>query len=988
MKQTYIFSRKMLLFICMILIYQISYAQTRTVSGVVTDADDGTTLPGVTISIKGTTQGTISDINGNYKIKVEKTETLVFSYVGYSTQEKLASDDVINVLLEPQSQGINEIVIIGYGVQRKGDATGAVTAIGSDDFNKGAITAPTDLLVGRVAGVQITTGGGAPGSEAQIRIRGGSSLSASNDPLIVIDGVPIDNEAVSGMRNPLNIIHPNDIETFTVLKDASATAIYGSRASNGVIIITTKKGKMGSPLRLSYSGKVSFYTVPNRIDVLSGDEFRTLLNQEEANNPNALALLGTANTDWQNEIIKSTIGFDHNISASGAVLNTPYRISIGYSDENGILETSELKRITGSFGINPKFFDNHLSLNINAKGMNIQNRFPEMGAVGAALAYDPTQTTTNDSPYGGYTTWVNTEGSPIGIAVKNPIAMLQMREDLATVNRVIGNTQADYKFHFLPDLHANLNLGYDHSKSEGTIFVPQNAPMNFNATRGGGIDRVYEQEKKNELLDFYFNYKKEIKSINSKFDVMTGYSWQHFWRKGSAFQTNIPLEPSLLDTTENTEYATESYLVSFFTRVNYTFLDQFLLTYTLRNDGSSRFSPETRWGLFSSYAFAWKIKNGLLKDVDVVSDLKLRLGYGTTGQQNIGQGDYPYLPTYTYSEPTAQYQFGNTYYNVLRPNGYDLFLKWEETTTSNIGIDFGFFKERITGSVDVYYRETKDLLNEIDVTVGTNLTNRVLTNVGNLENKGIEIVLLGRPIVKNNMFWELGFNLTYNENKITKLTARDDPNFAGIETGAISGIGTNIQIHSVDYASNSFYVYHQVYGTDGMPIEGAYVDVNNDGQITDADKYHFQKPAADFFMGFSSMFEYENFSFAFAGHINLGNYVYNNVLSGSTYSGLYHPSGFLNNITSDAANLGFNNRQSYSDYFVTNASFLRMDNITFGYDFKDAVKGNGSIRLSATIQNAFVITNYEGLDPEVQNGIDNNIFPRPRTYVLGININF
>jgi len=512
--------------------------------------------------------------------------------------------------------------------------------------------------------------------------------------------------------------------------------------------------------------------------------------------------------------------------------------------------------------------------------------------------------------------------------------------------------------------------------------------MNYNALRGGGVDRVYEQEKKNELLDFYFNYKKEIKSIKSKVDVMAGYSWQHFWRKGSAFQTNIPLEPSLLDTSENTDYATESYLVSFFTRVNYTFLDQFLLTYTLRRDGSSRFSPDTRWGLFSSYAFAWKIKNGLLKDVEAVSDLKLRVGYGTTGQQNIGQGDYPYLPTYTYSEPTAQYQFGNNFYTVLRPNGYDLFLKWEETTTFNIGLDFGILKDRIIGSVDIYQRETIDLLNEIDVTVGTNLTNRVLTNVGNLENKGIELVLLGRPIVKENMFWELGFNLTYNENKITKLTARDDPNYPGVETGGISGIGTNIQIHSVDYSSNSFYVYHQVYDIDGNPIEGAYVDINADGQITDADKYHFQKPAPDFFMGFSSMFEYNNFSFAFSGRINLGNYVYNNVLSGSTYSGLYHPSGYLNNITSDAANLGFQNRQSYSDYFVTNASFMRMDNITLGYDFEKVFKGKGSFKLSATVQNAFVITNYEGLDPEVQNGIDNNIFPRPRTYVLGVNISF
>ncbi|WP_321348063.1 TonB-dependent receptor [uncultured Draconibacterium sp.] len=981
---------KVVLFLFAMLSITLGYAQVKTVTGNVSDAGSGEPLPGVTIVVKGTTQGTITDFDGNYSIDVEQGQTIVLSYIGYNPQEiVISASNQVNVQLEQSMENLDEVVVIGYGQVKKEDATGSVAAVSSDDFNQGAITSPQELVTGKIAGVQITNSGGAPGEGSTIRIRGGSSLSASNDPLIVIDGVPISSEGVSGMRNPLNMIHPSDIETMTVLKDASATAIYGSRASNGVILITTKKGRKGAGLKLSYNGFSSYSTPSGKVDFLSTDDFRQTIIDQNGADSNAASLLGSSDTDWQDVVFDPAVSHDHNFSVTGNIKDIPFRASIGYSDQNGILKKSSMERWTGTVGFNPSLFDDHLKMNLNFKGMKINNNFSNQGAIGTAVSFDPTQPVyVGSDRYGGFYTWLQPNGNPNTLAPTNPLAMIMMHEDTSDATRAVANAQFDYNFHFLPDLKATLNLGYEYTDSEGTTIDDDDAPWTIG--NGGGYYGEYTQEKKNKLLDFYLTYDKELSSIESNISVMGGYSWQHFWSENYNFArsgiTNEIINPENWD-------PTEYYLVSFFGRLNYSFKNRYLLTLTVRQDGTSRFSPDTRWGLFPSAAFAWRIKEEeFLKNNTVVSDLKLRLGYGITGQQNIGSGDYPYLARYTYSQENARYQFGDTYYTTIRPEGYDSEIKWEETTTYNIGLDYGFMDDRITGTIDVYKRVTDDLLNFIPVPAGTNLTNMLLTNVGDLENRGIEFSILGRIISKQDLSWEVGFNATYNENEITKLTATQMSleDYPGVETGGISGaVGNNIQIHSVGYPANSFYVYEQVYDEAGKPIQGLYVDRNEDGQITSEDKYRYEKSAPDWFLGFNSKLYWKNWDFGFAGRVSLGNYVYNNVWSSSgSLNNLYWSSNYLLNVNQNALTTGFENPEYFSDYYVKNASFLRLDNISLGHTFKNLNADKMSLRLYGTVQNVFVVSDYEGLDPEVSNGIDNNIYPRPRVFMMGLSIDY
>ncbi|TFH47215.1 MAG: SusC/RagA family TonB-linked outer membrane protein, partial [Bacteroidia bacterium] len=753
-------------------------------------------------------------------------DVLVFSFIGYLPQERiLGNETVVNVALRTDVQALDEVVVIGYGTVRKEDATGSIKAVSSEYFNPGVVSSPQAMVIGKMAGVQITTGGGAPGESATIRIRGGSSLRASNDPLIVIDGVAVDIDGPTGMRNPLSTINPNDIETFTVLKDASATAIYGSRASNGVILITTKKGASGQPFTVNYSGNVSVSTPIKFIEVFSADEFRSLIQTKYASNAASQALLGNASTDWQKEIYRTAIAHDHNINFSGGLGAFPYRVSVGITDQDGILKTDNLKRVTGALSISPSLLDDHLKIELNAKGMIIDNFFANRGAIGGSLSMDPTQT--KDF------LWKNPDGSPLFVAPMNPLTQLYDRDDISTVNRFIGNLMLEYKLHFFPALKAKLNVGLDQSDSNGSITIPVGSPLSYSTYAGEGQMREYDQNKTNALLDFYFDYSGEF-GDHSRINAIAGYSWQHFYRDGKTIETSADGMKLYV----NEDYKSESYLVSFFGRVNYVLYDKYLFTFTLRDDGSSRFAPENRWGLFPSAAFAWNIaKEGFFGD-KVVSNLKLRLGYGITGQQNLSNDDYPYQAVYRFSEIGASYQFGNSYIQTSRAGGYDANLKWEETTTYNVGLDYGFLKDRITGDLDVYFRQTRDLINQIPVPAGTNLTNQIVTNVGDLENRGLEFSINGKIIAKSDMDWEVGFNATYNSNKITKLTAVDDPNYKGIYVGAISGgVGNLLQIHSVGFPSYSFYVMEQVYGTDGKPIENLYVDRNNDGAITGDDRY-------------------------------------------------------------------------------------------------------------------------------------------------------
>jgi len=987
--------KKLLTTFCLILGITLPGLAQTTVSGTVTDAESNNALPGVNVTVKGMpTRGTSTDQNGKYSLTVPSAQdTLIFSFVGYIKREIPVNDrTTINISLSPNVKQLKDIVVIGYGTERKEDKTGSITSVNASDFNEGSITSPQELFQGKAAGVNVTSNDGAPGSGATIRIRGGSSLAASNDPLYVVDGVPLSGGNVSGMRNPLNTINPNDIESVSILKDASATAIYGSRASNGVIIITTKKGRQGQSLSVNYTGKLSYQTLPKKLDVFSPDQFRKIIN-DRFGNTSAPSYLGNANTNWQDQIYRNSFSTDHNLSFTGSTGDLPYRVSLGFNGNGGILKTSKMDRLTGSVNLNPTFLNDQLKVNVNLKGMQVRNRFANQGAIGSALAFDPTQPVTWDrSLYGGYYTWGKQTSSGFTRNINapaNPVALLNQTHDKSTVYRSIGNVKFDYNLPFVSNLSAKLNLGYDYSDvGNGSYKVPANAAFEDNNSGAPGVRRDYKQTKKNQLLDFYLNYNKDLSSIESSIDFTGGYSWEHHYSDGSTYQTNYNRSDTLV-VDQNTSYKTEHYIVSFFGRLNYTFKDKYLLTATLRDDGTSRFSKDNRWGLFPSMALAWKInEEPFLQNVDAISELKLRLGYGITGQQRINQGDYPYLGTYTYSEPTAEYQFGSDFVKTLRPEGYNSNLKWEETTTYNVGVDYGFFNDRINGSIEAYYRQTNDLLNVVPVAAGTNFTNRILSNVGTLEVKGVEFNITGRPISTKDSFLEISFNATRNLNKITKLTNVDDPNYIGVETGGISGgVGNTIQINSVGYPRNSFYVYGQAYDKNGNPIEGLYVDRNGDGIINSKDKYRYKSPNPDVSLGLSARAKYKNWDASFSARAEIGNYAYNNVESNQAYSFMWNTQGYLTNSVTELKDTNFNNAQYHSDHFVQNASFLRMDNVNVGYTFNGLSNQIKSLRLSATVQNVFVITKYKGLDPEVFGGIDGNIYPRPRTFVLGLSLN-
>ncbi len=979
--------KRLLLLVFASAIFNLSYSQEQvTVTGQVSDAGDGMTIPGASVMVKGTTSGTITDLDGNYTIKANKTDVLIFRYMGYTTQEiTVGEQTVINVVLKASDVGLEEVVVIGYGTVKKGDATGSVSAISSDDFNQGAITSAQDLLTGKSAGVVITSAGGAPGSGSTIRIRGGSSLNASNDPLIIVDGVPLSNGGVSGDANFLSFVNPNDIETFTVLKDASATAIYGSRASNGVILITTKKGKKGKNMSIAYNGNVSFAMPIKYIDVYSGDEFRQIAyNKRDIYDAGTFDKLGAYDTDWQDKIFRLAVSTDHNISLTGAYKELPYRASIGYTSQNGILKNTDMQRVTGSVNLTPSFFDNSLKVTFSGKAMYTKNNFGDAGAIGSAINMDPTQAVKDGNPASaGYFQWSN-YGANLG--TPNPVEQLLVADNQSTVKRVIGNLQLNYALPFLPDLKANLNLASDYSEGEGHSNRPVTSPSILVSPSNWGRLNDYTSTKRNSLIDFYLNYAKNI-GESHRVDLTAGYSWQFFNSEHSSYTRSIEDANHPLLVIDRSSHITENFLVSFFGRLNYTLLDRYLLTGTVRYDGSSRFAEGNRWGIFPSFAFAWKInEEAFLKDVDVVTNLKLRLGWGVTGQQDIGS-DYPAQARYVVASPGSYYYINGQYIPTLRPDAYDPDIKWEETTTQNIGLDFGFLKDRITGSIDLYKRETKDLLNTVTIPSGSNFSNRLLTNVGSLENTGVEASLNFMAISKEDMSLELGFNLTYNKNKITKLLLTDDPNYIGILYGS-AFTGQN-QVTRVGHPAYSFFVNKQIYDQNGNPIEGLYEDISGKGGVVggdNEDKYIYNKPAPDYLLGFSFRFNYKQFDVSASARANVGNYVYNAVAAGASYDQMQQI-GYWKNMPKYLNDTRFVKRQFTSDYFVENASFIKLDNLSIGYSI-ESDSDNMRARMSFTVQNMFTITKYKGLDPEVNGGIDNNFYPRPRTFMLGVTLNY
>lgn len=975
-------------------------AQTSNVSGKITAASDGLGIPGATVTVIGTTRGTISDMDGNYTFQAMQGETLTFSFIGMKTVEiAFNGQSTIDVLMEDDFVGLDEVVAIGYGSVKKEDLTGSVQAISAKDFNVGSISSPQELVNGKVSGVQIISDGGAPGAKQTIRIRGGASLSATNDPLIIIDGVPIAEGDMGGMRNPLNVINPNDIETFTVLKDASATAIYGSRASNGVIIITTKKGASGD-LRVDYSGNVSVGTPSNYLDMLDATQYRKTLTERY---PDDVGMMGSSDTDWQKEVYRTAISTDHSVALSGEISEVlPFRASIGYNLANGILDVTQMQRTTAAINLNPTFLEDHLKLNVSAKYMNIKNNFGDQAAIGDATRMDPTQSVRSNDPayerFGGYTTWyIPADTTPNNNAPQNGRARLDQKRDISNVNRFIGNVQVDYKFHFLPELRANLNLGYDAAKGgdDGGVLSPANGAWDKEAFLRGGSEKKYNNSKTNRLLDFYLQYQREVDLHN--FDLMGGYSYQHYWEDDNEREDFLtPDDEGSYVRKDYFETKTEFYLVSFFGRFNYNYDSRYFLTATVRQDGSSRFGPDNRWGLFPSVALTWNLKNeSFLYDNNVLSSLKLRLSYGITGQQGIEGINYGYFGTYKQSRETAQYIYydaeGQQKMLTIRPEGYDANLKWEETTTSNIAIDYGFLNNRIYGSLDLYTRDTKDLLNEINIPAGSNLSNRLFTNIGSMKNTGVEFSVNTLPVSNGTWKWEIGANVTYSTNEITKLTLNDEEDAFGVEVGEISGgTGNNIQVHRVGYSRSSFLVYQQVYDSSGQPIEGVYVDRNEDGKIDQDDKYIAGNPVPKYMLGINTKLSYKNWDFSLSGRANMDMMVYNNMASERGYYSGLRGSGFLNGLHTSALESNFYAPQLFSDYYVTNASFFRMDNISLGYNFQNVTFGEDNVRLrvAASVNNSFVVSNYKGLDPELENGIDKEIYPRPRTFVLGLTMSF
>lgn len=980
----------------LLLISQVAFSQGKVITGKVTDSKDGSPLGGVSVIGKGSTTGTQTAPDGTFHISVASSVTsLLFSSVGYATQEvSIAGKTDVSVSLVLVNSSLSEVVVIGYGTARKKDLTGSVATVSAKDFQTGVITTPEQLVAGKVAGVSIISNNGQPGSGSTIRIRGGSSLSASNDPLIVLDGVPLDNGSISGASNALSFINPNDIESFTILKDASAAAIYGTRAANGVIIITTKKGK-GGKVKVNFSSVNSISKLIKKVDVLSAADFRTIIN---ANGSSAQkAMMGSASTDWQDEIYQSAFATNNNITITGGITNLPYRVSIGYDNQNGILKTDNLERTSLGIALNPTFFDNHLKVDINLKGSAENVRFGTQGAIGAATSFDPTQPIYSKSPrFGGYYEWL-LASSPTGldpVAGRNPVGLLYQRFDESTPSRFIGNAQFDYKFHFLPDLHANLNLGTDYADGRGHVFVPDSAASNYVAGGDKGLKSKYKQIRNNKLLEFYLNYVKDLSSIKSRIDVMAGYSYYDYLTTNYNYPTYFA-DGSLNGAVPNFPFdKPENTLISYFGRLNYTFQDRYLLTATIRRDGSSRFAPKYRWGYFPSVAFAWKLKEEqFLRNSNLISDMKLRLGYGVTGQQD-GIGNYDYLSYYSLSNTGASYQFGNTFYQGFRPGGFYANRRWEKTVTYNAGLDFGFLNNRITANLDFYYKKTSNLLNNVAQPAGTNFSAFIVANVGDMNNKGVEFNINATPIQHKVFRWDASFNITYNKNTITNLTVvPKDATYVGLPVAKIAGgIGGQFaQIDAIGFAKNTFYLYKQVYDVvTGLPVEGVFVDINGDGIINQNDLARSKSSDPKVFMGFSTQATYKKWSAGFVLRASIGNYVYNNNYSQTGTLSQLTGNSVLYNASTSYLHTHFtgNSLELLSDYYIQNASFLKMDNLNIGYNIGRIANNQATLRLNATIQNVFVITKYKGLDPELSSGIDNNLYPRPRIYALGINLDF
>lgn len=962
-------------------------AQTRTIKGEVTDAQNGEALIGATVMVEGEKGGTVTDFDGNFSLQVSSSaKKIKVSYIGY-IDKVLSISDNMKVKLESDSKALADVVVIGYGTARKSDLTGSVATVKSKDFNKGLVSSPEQLINGKVSGVQIMSNSGSASAGSTIRVRGGASLNASNDPLIVLDGVPLEQGGISGnSSNFLSMINPSDIESMTVLKDASSTAIYGSRASNGVIIITTKKGQQGA-VKVNFNTTNSLQTRAQMVDMLSRDEFVNVINQ--LGDANQKSLLGTANTDWNDEVYRTAFGTDNNLSVSGSIDKwLPFRVSVGYYNQSGLVRKDNVERWTGNVVLTPSFFQDHLKLTINAKGTLNNNSFNNGGAVWAAATFNPTiPVYSGNDKYGGYNEALDADGYPVNAGVRNPRGLVDLYDSKSKVSRFIGSMDVDYKVHFLPDLKLHATVGADYAKGDGTVYVPAYAAQSYNKDESlGGSDYKYgPQKNENRLLTLYANYAKYFEDIKSNVDLTAGYDYQ-YWKSTTPLYYTKSAAGTNLSTVKASDY--RHVMLSYYGRINYSFDGKYLLTATVRRDASSRFSKDTRWGTFPSVALGWTLtEEPWLKNQKVLSNLKLRASYGVTGQQE-GIGNYNYLPVYTYSVTGAEAFINGQYINTYRPEAYVSDLKWETTTSWNFGLDFGFLDGRIGGAIDFYTRKTKDLLASVPTAAGTNFSKTILTNVGNVDSKGIEVSLNATPIQTKDWEWNLSYNFTWQNMKVKNLSLIKGGSQTNVKVGP-SIDAYQFQVLSEGYEPYMFYVYHQLYDSKtDKPIEGAYADLNNDGEINDADLYRYHSPAPKYIMGLSTSLRYRQLTLGMSFRANIDNYVYNGMgMSTGAFETVSYNNSQLNNLNTSFLKTGFKTRQYLSDYYVENASFLKLDNLSLSYNVGKINKW-ASLTVSAMVQNVFTITGYSGTDPEVPNGMDNSFYPRPRTYSVSLGLQF
>ena len=958
-------------------------AQVRNVTGSVTD-ELGEPLMGATVVVVGQSGGgTVTDLDGNFKLQVQPSaKQLQVSYVGYTAKTVDIKPEKLNIQLLPDQQMVSEVVVIGYGTARKSDLTGSVSTIKSEDFNKGQISSPEQLINGKVAGVQIMSNSGSATGGSTIRVRGGASLNASNDPLIVLDGVPLEQGGISGnSSNFLSMINPSDIESMTVLKDASSTAIYGSRASNGVIIITTKKGADKKPV-ITFNTTNTLQTRTKLVDMLDRDEFYNVISSRGT--AAQKSLLGSENTHWNDEVYRTAFGTDNNVSVAGKAAWLPFRVSVGYMNQSGLVRSDNAQRVTGNVVLNPSFLDDHLKLTLNAKGTWNRNSFYNSSAIWAAATYNPTiPVYMDDQTFGGYNEAVDSNGKPTNAAVRNPKGLVEQYDAKSTVTRLITSLDVDYKLHWLPDLKLHATMGLDVARGKGSTYVPTTAASNYNS---GGLDYTYgPQKNQNRLLTVYANYGKYFEAIKSNLDATIGYDYQ-YWKSSTPEYNTYNVAHEVLSTVKESDY--RHTLLSYYGRVNYSFDGRYLLTATLRRDGTSRFSKDNRWGTFPSVALGWTLTNEpFMKEQKVLSNFKLRASYGVTGQQD-GIGNYNYLPVYTLSTNGAQALMNGRYIYTYRPDSYVSNLKWETTKSWNFGLDFGFLDGRLSGSVDYYTRKTEDLLSTVPSAAGTNFAKTILTNVGNVDSKGVEVTLNAIPIQTKDWEWNLSYNMTWQTMKVKNLSLVPGATATNVPVGPWID-SYQFQVLTEGYQPYMFYVYHQLYDeATGRPIEGAYADLNNDGKIDSGDLYRFHSPAPDYIMGLTTSLRWKKLTLGLSFRANIGNYVYNGMaMSTGAWETVSYNSQQLNNLHSAFLDTKFQTRQYLSDYFVENASFLKLDNLNLSYDFGKVLPWM-SLTASAMVQNVFCITKYSGVDPEVPNGMDNSFYPRPRTYSFSLGLTF